>query len=71
MKFVVLLVGMAIVAWLVATQLKTARIATTPGGPQGTPKQIIDQTQDRLKAAGALEQKQLDAAAKAANQAQP
>ncbi|MBS2027328.1 MAG: hypothetical protein JST54_05430 [Deltaproteobacteria bacterium] len=63
MKFVVLLAGMAILAWIIATQLNTAKVvAAGDGTVQGTPQQIVDQTKQRAEAAMKQEQKHLDQA---------
>jgi hypothetical protein len=63
MKFVILLVGMALVAWLVMTQLDTAKKTGVPGAPEGTPQQLLDQTRQKLDAANAAEQKRAGQAA--------
>ena len=67
MKFIVLLVGMALVAWLVATQLKGNNTVTVNGVAQGTPKQILDHTRDSVTKSMQLEQQNGDKSAAAAD----
>jgi len=63
MKFVILLVGMAIVAWLVSTQLNTAKVvAAGDATVQGTPAQIEQQAKERAEAAMKKEQQHLNQA---------
>lgn len=67
MKLVILLVGLAIVAWLVATQINTPKTQTfngVEGAPSGTPQQILDQTRDRAKQIERDAQKRADQAAR-------
>jgi len=70
MKFVVLLVGLAIVAWLVATQLNAAKTVSVNGVDQGTPKQILDHTRESVTRSMQVEQQRANdgAAQAAANQ---
>jgi hypothetical protein len=49
MKFVVMLIGMAILAWIIATQLNTAKVIAGHDGVQGTPQQIYEQTKERTE----------------------
>jgi hypothetical protein len=61
MKLVVLLVGMALAAWLVMTQLNTKKtFVGVEGAPQGTPQQLMDQTRVRAKQIEADAQKRVD-----------
>lgn len=64
MKLVVLLVGLALAAWLVATQLQTKKtFVGVEGAPQGTPQQLLDQTRVRAKQIEIDGQKRADHAA--------
>jgi hypothetical protein len=64
MKLLVLLVGMALAAWLVVTQLQTKKsFVGVDGAPQGTPQQVLDQTRVRAKQIEADAQKRVDHAA--------
>ena len=61
MKLVILLVGMALAAWLVTTQLQTKRtFVGVEGAPQGTHQQVLDQTRERAKQIEVDAQKRAD-----------
>jgi hypothetical protein len=70
MKLVILLVGLALVAWLVATQLNGQKTVVLNGVDQGTPKQILDHTRESVTHSMQVEQQQANdrAAAAGANQ---
>lgn len=76
MKLVLTLVAMAVLAWIIATQLNTAKVVATHDGNggviQGTPAQLEQQAASRVNAAYRAEEKnaadKTAAAAAAANQ---
>lgn len=66
MKFIVLLAGMALIAFMVATELRTAKVTGIKGAPSGTPAQIEKQTEKNVEKSMQLEEKRGQQAAKAA-----
>lgn len=70
MKLVLMLIGLAVLAWIIATQLNTAKVVATPEGVGGTPAQIEQHAKESVEKSMQLEQQQADqrAAAAQANQ---
>lgn len=61
MKFVFMLIGLAVLAWIIATQLNTAKVISTGDGTvQGTPSQIEQHAKDSVEKSMQLEQKQAE-----------
>ena len=60
MKLVLMLVAMAVLAWIIATQLKTAKVVAGDGAPAGTPAQIEQRAKDDVTRAMQQEQKQAE-----------
>ena len=57
MKLVFMLIAMAVLAWIIATQLNTAKVVAVHGVPQGTPAQIEQRTKESVERSMQLEQK--------------